>query len=79
MLKEDFTSCTNLFLAYQEEKNVTRRFRKMDLHDGDKRCIKVIRFRFLGIQAFNRISLTRHSEDGTAKKAFEELFSTKRS
>ena len=26
----------------REEKNVARRFREMDLHDGDKRCIEVI-------------------------------------
>ena len=46
----------------------------MDLHDGDKRCIEVIRFRFLGIQNFDRISSTRNSEDGTAIKVFGKLF-----
>ena len=41
MFEEDFTRCINFFLTHQE-KIVARRFREMDLHDGDERCIKVI-------------------------------------
>jgi len=51
----------------------------MDLHDGDKRRIEVIRFGFLGIQDFDGIGSTRDSEDGTTKKVFGELFGIKSS
>ena len=39
-------------------------------HHCNKRCIEVIRFRFLGIQDFDGIGSTRDSEDRTADKIF---------
>lgn len=46
----------------------------MDLHDGDEGGVKVVGFRFFGIENFDRVGSAGDCEDGTAEEVFGELF-----
>ena len=47
----------------------------MDLHDGNERCIKIVRFRLFSVEDLNRVGATGNSEDRTLEEVLGELFS----
>ena len=49
----------------------------MDLHDGDKRSVKIICLGLFRVENFDRICSTRDSEDGATEEVLRELLGIK--
>ena len=66
MVNEEKPTC-------QEDKNVSGRFGEMNLHDGDERGVKIIRFRFASVEDFYGKRPSGNGENGRLCKGDVEV------
>ena len=61
----------NLSLTSQEDENISRWFREMDLHDGDERRVKIVRFRLASVEDFDGKRSSGNGKDGCLESELE--------